>query len=62
MFSGTKCDVAPESFTNFICFRLSICRVHLFDFVCAIDCVVVMWLIYSMSSSFSSVSSLSGAQ
>ena len=62
MSSLMKCDVAPESITNFICFRLSIHRVHLVDLVCAIDCVVVMWLICSMSSSFSSVSSLSGAQ
>ncbi len=42
MFSGTKCDVAPESITNFICCRLLIHRVHLFDFVCAIDCSVVV--------------------
>ena len=52
MFSGTKFDVAPESITNFICFRLSIRCVHFFDFVCAIDCVVVMLLICSMLSSF----------
>ena len=42
IFSGTKCDVAPESITNFVCLRLSIRRVHLFDFVCAIDCVVMI--------------------
>ena len=42
MLSGTKCDVAPESMTSFICFRLSIRRVHLFDLVCAIVWVVVM--------------------
>ena len=56
----TKCDVAPESITNFVAPCLSIRHVHMFDSVFVIGWIVV---ILSISLTYYSLSvSWSGAQ
>ena len=51
MFLVTKCDVAPESITNFVAHRLSIWHVHLFDLVFVVGWIVVILSFFSTSSS-----------
>ncbi len=58
--SRTKCDIAPESMTNFIVCCHSILLVHLFVFVFFIVCAVGIAFVWSALSSSSA--SWSGAQ